>query len=333
MRRPDALAMRQSLGKRTGEELVTSQPQPHNQVRTAQCTRALCGRTSNSRRGDESAVRAPRQSCAVTPTVRYRSCRPDARALRRSLGQRTGQERVASWPLPHNQVRTAQCARLLRGRSSESRRGDERAVHAPQSNADGPKPQPLTRCSGRAAEPRPTNWAGARRELAPATQPSPHRAVLACVLRGRSSESRRGDQRAVRTSRESSAVTPTVRSRSRRPSAVAVRRSLGQRTGQERVASWPQPHNQVRTAQCARVRRGRSSESRWGDERAVHAPQSNADSPKPQPLTRCGDRAAEPRPTNWAGARRELAPVTQSSPHRAVRARAPWAVVRASMRR
>ena len=236
------------------------------------------------------------------------------------------------------QILRSALARSVGGCSSLDGAMSDRSVRTmvtgvESANVDSPKPQPLTRCGGRAAEPRPTNWAGARRELAPATQPSPHRAVLACVLRGRSSESRRGDQRAVRTSRESSAVTPTVRSRSRRPSAVAVRRSLGQRTGQERVASWPQPHNQVRTAQCARVRRGRSSESRWGDERAVHAPQSNADSPKPQPLTRCGDRAAEPRPTNWAGARRELAPVTQSSPHRAVRARAPWAVVRASMRR
>ena len=33
-------------------------------------------------------------------------------------------------------------------------------------------------------------------------------------------------------------------------------------TGQERVASWPQSHNQVRTAQCARVLHGRSSEPR-----------------------------------------------------------------------
>ena len=290
------------------------------------------------RRGNESAVRAPRQSYEVTPTGRSHYRRPDAMAVRQSLGQRTGQGRVASWHQPHNQVCTARCARVLRALSSDSRRGNESTLRAPWESSVA-----MTTVRSRSrrpdavavqAKPRPTNWAEVHRELAPATQSSPLRAVLACVLRGRSSDSQRGDERAVRTSRESNAVTPTVRSRSRRPGAVAVRRSLGQRTGQKRIASWPQPHNQVRTAQCwracsvggrpildgaIRARCARHGSRAWQCRRYTSLP-----------LTRCGGRAAKPRPITWAGAGRKLAPATQPSRYCAVHSRALWAVVRAS---
>ena len=75
-------------------------------------------------------------------------------------------------------------------------------------------------------------------------------APCARVLRGRSSDSPRGDERAGRAPRGSNAVTLTMQSRSRRPDVVAVRPSRGRRLGEERAPTrhTPQPRSAVRSA-------------------------------------------------------------------------------------
>ena len=96
-------------------------------------------------------------------------------------------------------------------------------------------PSPTWRGVGE-EEPRPTAWDGARRALAAkTTTPSPP--AHACSVGGwlvfhgakRARVARHGIKR----------DTTTFRSRSRRPGAVSVKRSLGQRRGMERVARWP----------------------------------------------------------------------------------------------
>ena len=276
--------------------------------------RLLHGRTADSPRGDKHAGRAPRGSNAISPTIRSRSRRPDAVAVRPCLGRRVGEERVTFWIEP---------------------------------------------------------------------PPSPHRAVYARVLRGRSSDYPPGDERAGRPPREPNAVSSTVRSRSRRPDAVAVRLSLGHGAGENRVPRWLH-HNQDHTSQCtrvlcgrladsprsderegrapwdrtryhrwpeataadmtrwpcgraladepgnsdravhARVLCGRSSDSPRGDERAGHAPQEpNAASPPLRSRSRHHDAVAV-RPSRGHGAGGERIaswPAPQPSPHRAVHAR------------
>ena len=60
------------------------------------------------------------------------------------------------------------------------------------------------------------------------------------MLRGPSDGSPWGEARVGRVPRESNAVASTFRSRSRRPVAVSVKKSLGQQRRVERVVRWPQ---------------------------------------------------------------------------------------------
>ena len=189
--------------------------------------------------------------------------------------------RSASRVVPHhNQVRTAQCTRacsmggrpILHGAmSARAARHVRRMRYFRRSEVAA-----ADLISGRTAEPRPTN----REERVaswPAPQPSPHRVVHAHVLHGRSADSWPGDERAGRAPREPNAVSPTVRSRNRRPDAVIVRLSLSHGAGEERVASCPTPQPSPHRAVHAHVFRWRSADSSRGDERAGRAPrESNA---------------------------------------------------------
>ena len=264
----NTVAVRPSLGRRAGDEHVTSWPAPQPSPHRAVHARVLRGRSFDYQRGDELAGRPPRELNAVSPTVRSRSRLPDAVAVRSSRGYGAGEGRLASWPEPQPSPQRAVHVCELRGQSCDFPQGDARAGHAPRgSNAASPIGRSRSRqhdavavrpCLGRrAGDERVASW--------PAPQPSPHRAVHARVLRGRgarrelartttnsatrSARARapwavvqllsRGDEHAGYAPRESNVVSPTVRSRSRRPDAVAVRSCLGRRAGEERVASWP----------------------------------------------------------------------------------------------
>ena len=166
-----------------------------------------------------------------------------------------------------------------------------------------------------------------------APQPSPDCAVHEHVFRGWSADSPRGDERACCAPGKSNAVLSTVRSRSRRLDAMAVRLSHGQRAGEERVASCPAPQPSPHCAVHAHVLRGRSAYSARGDAQGPHATEVECgitDGPKPQPPTGCVGRAAEPRLTKWGESRRELSRTTTKSASRGTRARAPRAVGRFS---
>ena len=70
------------------------------------------------------------------------------------------------------------------------------------------------------------------------------------VVRGRSAGSPWGGARAGRVPRDEKALLTAFRSRSRRPGAVSVKRSLGQRRGVERAPRWPQRQSrQARSTQ------------------------------------------------------------------------------------
>ena len=107
-----------------------------------------------------------------------------------------------------------------------------RGLRATELERDGygvSKPQPPTWRSVGEEEPRPTVWGGARRALAAkTTTPSPQGAVRAPWAVGWFStwRSARGP-RATELERDGT----TLRSRSRRPGAVSVKKSLGQRRG------------------------------------------------------------------------------------------------------
>ena len=78
------------------------------------------------------------------------------------------------------------------------------------------------------------------------------------VLCGRSAGSPRGEARTGQAPRNEKAIVTTVRSRSSRPGAVSVNKSLGQWRGVERAPRWPRSQpRKVRSAQC--VLRGRSA--------------------------------------------------------------------------
>ena len=145
---------------------------------------------------------APREPDAVTPTVRSRSRRPDAVAVRRSRGRRIGEERVASWhtPQPKSAVRSARACSvggrpILDGAMSAraARRGDRTRQHS--------------RFEVAAADL--MRWPCVRRELAHTTT-KVCGAHCARVLHGRSSDSRRGHERTGRAPRGSNAATPAV---------------------------------------------------------------------------------------------------------------------------
>ena len=205
----------------------------------------LRGRSAGSPRDEARARRAPRDENESATTVRSRSRRHGAVSAQRSLGQRRGVERAASWP---------------------------------------------------------------RR------QPRQARSAQRQVLCGRSAGSPRDEARARRAPRDENESATTVRSRSRRHGAVSAQRSLGQRRGVERAASWPR--RQPRQARSAQRQVALWAVGWFSTRRSARAPRATGrervsnDGSKPQPPTRRGVGAEEPRPTAWGGARRELATQT-----------------------
>ena len=212
-RRLDAVAVRLSLGHSAREERIAScpaqKPSPHRAVHACM----LRGRSADAPRGNERAGRAPGKSNAVTPTVRSRSRRLDAPAVHSSNGQRTGENRVMSFPATQHSPHRAVHARVFCGRSAGSPHGDERAGRAPW---ELDAVTSMVRSRSRrldAVVVRPSHGHGAGKERVascPAPLPSPYHAVHALVLRGRSADAPRGDERAGRASRESNAVSPGV---------------------------------------------------------------------------------------------------------------------------
>ena len=317
-RRPGAVSVKKSLGQRRGVERVARWPrrQPRQ---VSQRTRApwAVGRFSTGRSARGSRATG---SNTVTTTYRSRSRRPGAVSVKKSLGQRRGVERVARWPRRQpRQVRQRARAPWAVGRFSTGRsaRGP-RATGVKRSGHDVSKPQPPTWRGVGEEEPRPTAWGGARRALAAkTTTPSPP--ARACSVGGRpfsTGRSARGS-RGTGVKRD----TTTFRSRSRRPGAVSVKKSLGQRRGVERVARWPrrQPR-QVRQRTRAPWAVGRFSTGRSArGPRATGVKRGGHSVSKPQPPTWRGVGEEEPRPTAWGGARRALAAktTTPSPPARA----------------
>ena len=162
---------------------------------------------------------------------------------------------------------------VLCGRSARSPRGEMRASRAPQSSETLiPAFRSHSRRPGAVSVKRSL---GQRRgvERAPRWPQRQSRQVRSAqyVLCGRSAGYPSDLARARLTPRGYNSTATTVRSRSRQPGAVSVKRSLGQRRGVERAPRWPrrQPR-QVRGAQC--MVRGRSAGSPWGGARAGRAP-------------------------------------------------------------
>ena len=113
----------------------------------------------------------------------------------------------------------------------------------------------------------------------------------------------------------------TFRSRSRRPGAVSVKKSLGQRRGVERARVGREDnHAKSASAQRAPWAVGRFSTGRSArGPRATGVERCGYDVSKPQPPTWRGVGEEEPQPTAWGGARRALAAktTTPSPPARA----------------
>ena len=148
----------------------------------------------------------------------------------------------------------------------------------------------------------------------PRRQPRQARSAQRQVLCGRSAGSPRDEARARRAPRDENESAMTVRSRSRQHGAVSVERSLGQRRGVEHTASWPR--RQPRQARSAQRQVALWAVGWFSTRRSARAPRATGrervsnDGSKPQPPTRRGVGAEEPRPTAWGGARRELATQT-----------------------
>ena len=161
------------------------------------------------------------------------------------------------------------------------------------------------------------------------------KSASARVLRGRSAGSPRGESRAGRAAQELNAVVIIFRSRSCRPGALLVRRSLSQRRGDERVTRRLQRQpRQFR--QCARapwtVGRFYTGRSARG-QRAMGFNRGDHEALKPQLpiLRRVGEE--RPRPMTWGGARRALATkITSPSPTASGSSVGRWPVVQGAMR-
>ena len=174
----------------------------------------------------------------------------------------------------------------------------------------------LARCRCRAAS---ANGVGRSAPRAPAhtltvRQPRQVRQrarALWAVGRISTGRSARGPHGGGRTARDSKYIATNIRSRSRRPGAVSVKRSFGQRRGMEGAPRWPrrQPRQGVR--QHARalwaVRWLTTGRSARGP-RATEFKRSFYGVSKLQPPTWRGVVAEEPRLTAWVGARPPLRP-------------------------
>ena len=182
-----------------------------------------------------------------------------------------------------------------------------RATGRERVSNDGSKPPPPTRRGVGAKEPRPTAWGGARRELAAqTTAPSTRRAETSAPWAVAGSP--RDEAFPWRAPRDENESATTVRSRRRQHGAVSVQRSLGQRRGVERAASWPrrQPR-QARGAQrqvlCGRSlvlhvtkpSRGARHGTRTSQQRRFEAAAANT--------ARCRCRGASANGVGWSAPR------------------------------
>ena len=141
------------------------------------------------------------------------------------------------------------------------------------------------------------------------------------VLPKRSAGSPRGEGRAGRATRKLNAMVMFLRSISRRPVAVSVKKSLGQWLGVERASRWPrrQPR-QVRQRARAWWAIGRfSTDLSALGRRDTGFEDGSQVASKPQPLTWRSLGEQEPRLTTWGGARPALTTKT-TTPSPPVRA-------------
>ena len=318
-RRPGAVSVKKSLGQRRGVERATRWPrrQPRQVRQRARAPWAVgrfsTGRSARGPRGTGFRSFGHEVSKPQPPTWRgvgEEEPRPTAWG-----GARPALAAKTTTPSPPARACSVGGRPVSTGRSARGPRGTgfERFGY------EVSKPQPPTWRGVGEEEPRPTAWGGARPALAAkTTTPSP---PAARVLRGRLAGSPRGEARAGRAARTSNAVTTTIRSRSRRPGAVSVKKSLGQRRGVERAPRWPrrQPR-QVRQRARAPWAVGRFSTGRSArGPRGTGFERCDYNVSKPQPPTRRGVSEEEPQPTAWGGARRALAAktTTPSPPARA----------------
>ena len=118
--------------------------------------------------------------------------------------------------------------------------------------------------------------------------------------------------RAGREAQEPKAMVAKLQNRSRRPGAVWLKNSLGQRRGVERAPYWPrrQPRQVFQRA------RAPWADGRSATRRSARGPRGpgvgsyGRGVSKPQPPTWRGVGEEEPRPTAWGGARPALAAKT-----------------------
>ena len=147
------------------------------------------------------------------------------------------------------------------------------------------------------------------------------RSSSARVHHGRSAGSPRGETCAGRAARELNAMVMAFRRRSRRPVAMSLKKSLGQRRGMERAPRWPQRQpRQVRQRAHAPWAAGRFSTGRSARGLCATGAESfGCVVSKPQPPTWRGVAEEEPQPTAWDETRPALAAktTTPSPPARA----------------
>ena len=215
----------------------------------------------------------------VAATVRSRRRRPGEMSAKKSLSQRYGAKRVARWPRRQSrQVRQRTCAPWAVGRFSTSIRRSARGLRFTGVKGGGhyvSKPPPPNWRGVGEEEPRPTAWK-VRVALWSRRKPRQVRQQARAPWAVGWFSTRRSDARVAQHASRTT-VTMRFRSRRRRPGAVSVRKSLGQRRGVERAPRWPrrQPRQVRQRARApwavGRFSTGRSaagrapSESKHGD--------------------------------------------------------------------
>ena len=309
-RRPGAVSVKKSLGQRRGVERAARWPrrQPR-QVRQSACAPWAVGRFSTGRSARGSRATEVRRgghgvSKPQPPTCRgvgeeeprptaWGGARPALAAKTTTPSPPARKGSVGGRPVLHGAKRARAArhgSRTRRSRRLETAAADLRRCRCGRASANG------------------VGWTAPRvgREDNHAKSASAH------VLSGPSAGSPRGEARAGRAPRESNAAVTTSRNCSRRPGAVSVKKSLGQRRGVERAARWPrrQPR-QVRQRARAPWAVGRFSTGRSARRpRATGFERGGNDVLKLQPPTWRVVGEEEPRPTAWDGARRALAAKT-----------------------
>ena len=235
--------------------------------------------------------------------------RPGRRTLRtttRSARARKGRRRDQGTTCSRLGARSPSSCRLEEPakRTRAVRYGDRK----PWSRGSEPAAVDLTRCRCRGSLTNNVEWSASL----VGHEDNHAESASARVLRGRRASFPRGEAHTGRSARDSETVETSLRSRSRAPGAVSVRRSLGQRLGVERVARWPrrQPR-QVRQRASAPCPDGRfSTAQRAHGPCGIELVRRGHEAPKPQPSAWRGVGAKEPWPTAWGGARRSFAAKT-----------------------